>query len=518
MSLVLKINENLDKINKLKLSNDTLTELINIYKNVCNKINYEANIKLLLKKTDEILSLSTTNNNIDEGSIDNNTSERVFDLFAKINDQIVSSVFKKDNDLVYANYTLEDNSKYYAIVRKEEDILILDQRFLKLSNLELTKDNIIKTCETIISNAIIYYNINEFMRYIEMGYKSKITKEIDEAILKYKKRLSILEKALKSQLEFIDSIAPLINHRPSPKYPNIVYNDVDLNQYFQNDDNIDNKTKEKRRLITNVLLNDQVNSSFNTKSLLTIMYDDNTLNKLFDNNGYNKIDKPNVNLQESISKPEVNTNITTNYEMIANYLNSRIQELNLLINSPKINVTISKDDNPLYKEVNTVMDLHTALVICDKVYKKGQGLFAVTDYLRTGQINKFTSQYGARTLVSTIDRKIYLKLLLENIIKEFTLSSSKANDPEYCKKMSGVFTFISTELSKENITIKELVTDLLNNSSVLETAIINFNYDYLNKLSLASKTLNLSLEKAKEANNASAIKIINVLMELKKIV
>ena len=43
-NLVLKINENLDKINKLKLSNDTLTELINIYKNVCNKINYEANI------------------------------------------------------------------------------------------------------------------------------------------------------------------------------------------------------------------------------------------------------------------------------------------------------------------------------------------------------------------------------------------------------------------------------------------------------------------------------------------
>ena len=489
-----KANNIILNLNKSILPKSIIDEVIPFYNEAKNSTD--------INKITAFINIATTklnsNENIDVNVKQGRQNERIFSLFAKINDQIIDANYLTVNNLVYALYTLEDNSKYYAIIKDEKEIEILNQSFNNLPNLVLTKDNIIETCKLIIKNAGIYYDINEYMRYVEKSYKTKMTKEIDDLILKYKTRLQELETFIKAQLDFIDDIALLVNHKPCPKYPNITYNDIDINNYFPNylKEN-DSKLNEIERLIIEVLLNPTIKSEFNTKSILNTLYDESIINSLLTSN-YNVIEEtPNVNTNDNIvNRLEVTNNIKTNYEKIKDYLKDRVEELKLLESSPKINVTITKDDNNIFKDINTVLDLNTAIIICDKVYKKGQGNYAVIDYLKTGNTLKFTSKYKARDLASNTNRCDYLKLLLENIFKRYLYNNN-------------LNTFIDNIISKDNITVKSIVIDLLNNEEVLTDAINNFDYEYLDLLSEKSKRIDIIL------NNKSDLKIekINIILE-----
>ena len=489
-----KANNIILNLNKSILPKSIIDEVIPFYNEAKNSTD--------INKITAFINIATTklnsNENIDVNVKQGRENERIFSLFAKINDQIIDANYLTVNNLVYALYTLEDNSKYYAIIKDEKEIEILNQSFNNLPNLVLTKDNIIETCKLIIKNAGIYYDINEYMRYVEKSYKTKMTKEIDDLILKYKTRLQELETFIKAQLDFIDDIALLVNHKPCPKYPNITYNDIDINNYFPNylKEN-DSKLNEIERLIIEVLLNPTIKSEFNTKSILNTLYDESIINSLLTSN-YNVIEEtPNVNTNDNIvNRLEVTNNIKTNYEKIKDYLKDRVEELKLLESSPKINVTITKDDNNIFKDINTVLDLNTAIIICDKVYKKGQGNYAVIDYLKTGNTLKFTSKYKARDLASNTNRCDYLKLLLENIFKRYLYNNN-------------LNTFIDNIISKDNITVKSIVIDLLNNEEVLTDAINNFDYEYLDLLSEKSKRIDIIL------NNKNDLKIekINIILE-----
>ena len=489
-----KANNIILNLNKSNLPKSIIDEVIPFYNEAKNSTD--------INKITAFINIATTklnsNENIDVNVKQGRENERIFSLFAKINDQIIDANYLTVNNLVYALYTLEDNSKYYAIIKDEKEIEILNQSFNNLPNLVLTKDNIIETCKLIIKNAGIYYDINEYMRYVEKSYKTKMTKEIDDLILKYKTRLQELETFIKAQLDFIDDIALLVNHKPCPKYPNITYNDIDINNYFPNylKEN-DSKLNEIERLIIEVLLNPTIKSEFNTKSILNTLYDESIINSLLTSN-YNVIEEtPNVNTNDNIvNRLEVTNNIKTNYEKIKDYLKDRVEELKLLESSPKINVTITKDDNNIFKDINTVLDLNTAIIICDKVYKKGQGNYAVIDYLKTGNTLKFTSKYKARDLASNTNRCDYLKLLLENIFKRYLYNNN-------------LNAFIDNIISKDNITVKSIVIDLLNNEEVLTDAINNFDYEYLDPLSEKSKRIDIIL------NNKSDLKIekINIILE-----
>lgn len=489
-----KANNIILNLNKSILPKSIIDEVIPFYNEAKNSTD--------INKITAFINIATTklnsNENIDVNVKQGRQNERIFSLFAKINDQIIDANYLTVNNLVYALYTLEDNSKYYAIIKDEKEIEILNQSFNNLPNLVLTKDNIIETCKLIIKNAGIYYDINEYMRYVEKSYKTKMTKEIDDLILKYKTRLQELETFIKAQLDFIDDIALLVNHKPCPKYPNITYNDIDINNYFPNylKEN-DSKLNEIERLIIEVLLNPTIKSEFNTKSILNTLYDESIINSLLTSN-YNVIEEtPNVNTNDNIvNRLEVTNNIKTNYEKIKDYLKDRVEELKLLESSPKINVTITKDDNNIFKDINTVLDLNTAIIICDKVYKKGQGNYAVIDYLKTGNTLKFTSKYKARDLASNTNRCDYLKLLLENIFKRYLYNNN-------------LNTFIDNIISKDNITVKSIVIDLLNNEEVLTDAINNFDYEYLDLLSEKSKRIDIIL------NNKNDLKIekINIILE-----
>ena len=489
-----KANNIILNLNKSILPKSIIDEVIPFYNEAKNSTD--------INKITAFINIATTklnsNENIDVNVKQGRQNERIFSLFAKINDQIIDANYLTVNNLVYALYTLEDNSKYYAIIKDEKEIEILNQSFNNLPNLVLTKDNIIETCKLIIKNAGIYYDINEYMRYVEKSYKTKMTKEIDDLILKYKTRLQELETFIKAQLDFIDDIALLVNHKPCPKYPNITYNDIDINNYFPNylKEN-DSKLNEIERLIIEVLLNPTIKSEFNTKSILNTLYDESIINSLLTSN-YNVIEEtPNVNTNDNIvNRLEVTNNIKTNYEKIKDYLKDRVEELKLLESSPKINVTITKDDNNIFKDINTVLDLNTAIIICDKVYKKGQGNYAVIDYLKTGNTLKFTSKYKARDLASNTNRCDYLKLLLENIFKRYLYNNN-------------LNTFIDNIISKDNITVKSIVIDLLNNEEILTDAINNFDYEYLDILSENSKRIDIIL------NNKNDLKIekINIILE-----
>ena len=496
-NLVAKANENIVKINSLEIEKDIIDSLTKVYNSITD-ITSITKLQQFISNTNELLLNNDTIND-KEGSF----NDRIFNLFAKINDQIVGSFFINKDNLIYALYTLEDNSKYYAIVKNESEIKIIDQSFTTLPNLMLTKDNIINTCKIIIKNASIYYDLNEFMRYIEMSYKTKMTKEIDDLIASYKTRLTYLEENIKVQLGFIDSIALLVNHLPCDKYPNITYNDVSINEYFPNyNEENDSKLKEIERLIIEVLLNPNIKSEFNTKSILKTLYDTNTLSSLISSNYVKEDNTPIVNTSDNISNElEVTGNIKTNYDKIKDYLNMRVEELKLLESSPKINVTITKDDNNIFKDINTVLDLSTAISICNKVYKKGQGEYAVIDYLKTGNTLKFTSKYKARDLASNVDRNNYLKLLLENIFKRYLYQKDNKD-------------FVDDILSKDSISVKDIFNLLLTNDNLLVDVITNYDYEYLNIFSIKSKKIE---ELLNNKNDLMIVRINNILEDIKRI-
>ena len=497
-NLVKKANEVIMALNNTVLSKSLLESLMPLYNEVKNTRDINS-ITSFINRVQEVLS------NYKEKDINaklGKENDRVFSLFAKINDQIVDSTYINNSNLVYASYTLEDGSKYYAIIKEEKEIEILNQSFSSLPNLVLTKDNIIDTCKLIIKNAGIYYDINEYMRYIEKSYKTRMTKEIDDLILKYKTRLQELENTITIELSFIDDIALLVNHKPCNKYPNITYNDISIDNYFPNyEEESDTKLKEVERLILEVLLNPNIKSEFNTKSILKTLYDSNTIDSLLTSNYIKENIAPSVNTSDNvINELEVTTNIKTNYEKIRDYLNMRVNELKLLESSPKINVTITKDDNTIFKDINTVLDLSTAISICDKIYKKGQGNYAVIDYLKTGNTLKFTSKYKARDLASSVNRNNYLKLLLENIFKRYLYQ--KDNN-----------TFVENILSKDSVSVKYIIKVLLDDEKLLTDTINNFDYNYLDNTNDKSRRIEEILN---NKNDLMIVKINNILEDIKR--
>lgn len=498
-NLIKKANEVIITLNNIKLPDSVLEPLLSLY----NKIKSTRDIDIItsfINQAQEILL--NYNKKIDINTKLGKENERVFSLFAKINDQIIDSTYINNNNLIYALYILEDGSKYYSIIKGEKEIEVLNQSFSNLPNLVLTKDNIINECKLIIKNAGIYYNINEYMRYIEKSYKTRMTKEIDDLILKYKTRLQELESVLEKQLDFIDDISLLVNYKPCTKYPNITYSDVSIDKFFPNyKEEKNTKLKEIERLIIEVLLNPNITSEFNTKSILKTLYDSNILDSLLTSNYIKRDATPSINTDDNISNElEATGNIKSNYEKIRNYLSVRVNELRLLESSQKINVTITKDDNKIFKDINTILDLNIAITICDKVYKKGQGNYAVRDYLKTGNTLKFTSKYKARELASTVNRNNYIKLLLENIFKRYLYQKDNRD-------------FVENMLSKDNISVKDIVKSLLDNEKLLTESINNFDYEYLDSTKDKYKKVEDILNNKEDL---MIVNINNVLEEIKR--
>lgn len=523
-TLVSSVNDLLTKIDQAYVETDTnidntLLPIVDMYKKAMalNGKDQIAILTLLLDEEKRILAKDKENKAIEEAMV----KEKTFDLFAKINDQIIDKEFKKVNDLIYARYKLEDGKYYYAVIPDGNKVITEDKEFKTFSSFEMNRVSVAENLNLILKNIMIYYDINEYTRYVEAIYKKQMTKEIDNAIGQYKTRLSTMEEIIKSQLTFMDDVAPILNKKTSPKYPDIVYNDIPVKEFYPTELSnslIDDAKMEQNKLMVK-LADDTVPNNINTKEVLTAIYGGKITNDLINTFKEPVLDetanKP-VVIENSVTTPTINeTPITTNYQKISDYIKTRENELNK-ISSGDTNITITKDDNPIYQNINTIFDLNTAALISDKQYNEGQGNYAISEYLKTGEANRFTSSSNARNLASGVKPNAYTALLLENMIKEFAGSGKKSSeDATYLDRMQQILLFVKEELSKETFSATEMREKLLNNDNLLNTSIKNFDYEYLDPTSENTVLFDQAIETGVNNNNPSAIRIKQALTDIK---
>ena len=523
-TLVSSVNDLLTKIDQAYVETDTnidntLLPIVDMYKKAMalNGKDQIATLTLLLDEEKRILAKDKENKAIEEAMV----KEKTFDLFAKINDQIIDKEFKKVNDLIYARYKLEDGKYYYAVIPDGNKVITEDKEFKTFSSFEMNRVSVAENLHLILKNIMIYYDINEYTRYVEAIYKKQMTKEIDNAIGQYKTRLSTMEEIIKSQLTFMDDVAPILNKKTSPKYPDIVYNDIPVKEFYPtelSDSLIDDAKMEQNKLMVK-LADDTVPNNINTKEVLSAIYGSKITNDLINTFKEPVLDetanKP-VVIENSVTTPTINeTPITTNYQKISDYIKTRENELNK-ISSGDTNITITKDDNPIYQNINTIFDLNTAALISDKQYSEGQGNYAISEYLKTGEANRFTSSFNARSLASGVKPNAYTALLLENMIKEFAGSGKKSSeDATYLDRMQQILLFVKEELSKETFSATEMREKLLNNDNLLNTSIKNFDYEYLDPTSENTVLFDQAIETGISNNNPSAIRIKQALTDIK---
>lgn len=283
--IISSVNDLLSKIDQAYLENDSnidnnLLPIVQLYQKAIRETGKEqlATLTLLLDEEKRILSKDRENRAIDIAT----AKEKKFNLFDKINDLIVDKEFKKVNDLIYARYILEDGSNYYAIVPDGNKVLTEDREFKTFSSFEMNRKKVEENLNLITKNIMIYYDLNEYTRYVEMIYKKQMTKDIDQAIGQYKTRLATMENVLKSQLALLDDIAPILNKKPSSKYPNIVYNDTLVKDFYPDDLNnslTDEKLKEQRKLMIK-LADDTVINNISSKEALTALYGTSIVDKI----------------------------------------------------------------------------------------------------------------------------------------------------------------------------------------------------------------------------------------------
>lgn len=510
--LISSVNDLLVKIDQAYVESDTnidsnLLPVIELYKKalVLDGTEQMATLTLLLDEEKRLLAKDRENKAMEAVTI----KKKEFGLFDNISNQIVGQEFKKVNDLVYARYKLADGSNYYAIIPDNNKILKDDKEFKTFTSFEMNRTKVEENLRLIVKNIIIYYDMNEYTRYVEILYKNQMTKEIEQAIGQYKTRLSTMENVLKSQLTFMDDIAPILNKKPSTKYPNIVYNDTLVKDFYPNE--LDN---EQNKLMIR-LADDTVSNDITTKEALITIYGANIITNLIDE--FALPVKEEKTSPPPVSETANTSSITTNYQKISDYIKIRKDELNKVLNGNN-NITITEDNNSIYQNVNTIFDLNVAAAISDNQYSAGQGVYAISEYLKTGETNRFTSSSNARILASTVKPNNYTSLLMENMIKSFAGSGKKSSeDATYLDRMQQVLSFVKEELSKDVFSANDMKEKLLNNDNLLGTVVKNFDYDYLDPTSENSKLFEQAIEIGINNNNPSAVRIRQALTDIKTI-
>lgn len=499
-----------------KLDNDLLL-IAELYKKALSE---QKNLQLttltkLINEEKRLLANDKENKAIEVAT----TKQKEFNIFDKINNQIVDKEFKQVNNLVYAKYKLDDGSNYYSVIPDGNKVLAEDKEFKTFTSFEMNKVKIEENLKIIVNNIMIYYDLKEYTRYVEQLYKGKMIGDINQAIEKYKSRLMTMENILKGQLTFMDDIAPILNRKSSSKYPNIVYNDILVKDFYPNevtDVAVDERIKSQHKLMIK-LADDTISNNITSKEAMLTIYGNDIIDKLtneFSITSDNILKK--VPVANNDSEKEMTDNqMITNYQKISDYLKIRKAQLEEVAKGNS-DIAITEKDDLIYQNVNTIFDLNIAAIISDNQYSSGQGIYAISQYLKTGETNRFTSSSNARSLASNVKPNNYIALLMENMIKSFAGSGKKASDDAtYLDKMQQILSFVKDELSKDKFSVNEMKTKLLANDNLLETAIKNFDYDYLDPTSENSKLFEQAIEIGAKNNNLSALRIKQAITDIK---
>ena len=501
-----------------KLDNDLLL-IAELYKKALSE---QKNLQLttltkLINEEKRLLANDKENKAIEVAT----TKQKEFNIFDKINNKIVDKEFKQVNNLVYAKYKLDDGSNYYSVIPDGNKVLTEDKEFKTFTSFEMNKVKIEENLKIIVNNIMIYYSLKEYTRYVEQLYKGKMIGNINQAIEKYKSRLMTMENILKGQLTFMDDIAPILNRKSSSKYPNIVYNDVLVKDFYPNevtDATLDEKIKLQHKLMIK-LADDTISNNITSKEAMLTIYGNDIIDKLT-----NEFSIPSDDVVKKVpvannnSEKEMTDNqMITNYQKISDYLKIRKTQLEEVAKGNS-DIAITEKDDLIYQNVNTIFDLNIAAIISDNQYSSGQGIYAISQYLKTGEANRFTSSSNARTLASTVKPNNYTSLLMENMIKSFAGSGKKSSeDATYLDRMQQVLSFVKEELSKDVFSANDMKEKLLNNDNLLGIAVKNFDYDYLDPTSENSKLFEQAIEIGINNNNPSAVRIRQALTDIKSI-
>ena len=501
-----------------KLDNDLLL-IAELYKKALSE---QKNLQLttltkLINEEKRLLANDKENKAIEVAT----TKQREFNIFDEINNKIVDKEFKQVNNLVYAKYKLDDGSNYYSVIPDGNKVLTEDKEFKTFTSFEMNKVKIEENLKIIVNNIMIYYDLKEYTRYVEQLYKGKMIGNINQAIEKYKSRLMTMENILKGQLTFMDDIAPILNRKSSSKYPNIVYNDVLVKDFYPNevtDATLDEKIKLQHKLMIK-LADDTISNNITSKEAMLTIYGNDIIDKLT-----NEFSIPSDDVVKKVpvannnSEKEMTDNqMITNYQKISDYLKIRKTQLEEVAKGNS-DIAITEKDDLIYQNVNTIFDLNIAAIISDNQYSSGQGIYAISQYLKTGEANRFTSSSNARTLASKVKPNNYIALLMENMIKSFAGSGKKSSeDATYLDRMQQVLSFVKEELSKDVFSANDMKEKLLNNDNLLGIAVKNFDYDYLDPTSENSKLFEQAIEIGINNNNPSAVRIRQALTDIKSI-
>ena len=501
-----------------KLDNDLLL-IAELYKKALSE---QKNLQLttltkLINEEKRLLANDKENKAIEVAT----TKQKEFNIFDKINNKIVDKEFKQVNNLVYAKYKLDDGSNYYSVIPDGNKVLTEDKEFKTFTSFEMNKVKIEENLKIIVNNIMKYYDLKEYTRYVEQLYKGKMIGNINQAIEKYKSRLMTMENILKGQLTFMDDIAPILNRKSSSKYPNIVYNDVLVKDFYPNevtDATLDEKIKLQHKLMIK-LADDTISNNITSKEAMLTIYGNDIIDKLT-----NEFSIPSDDVVKKVpvannnSEKEMTDNqMITNYQKISDYLKIRKTQLEEVAKGNS-DIAITEKDDLIYQNVNTIFDLNIAAIISDNQYSSGQGIYAISQYLKTGEANRFTSSSNARTLASTVKPNNYTSLLMENMIKSFAGSGKKSSeDATYLDRMQQVLSFVKEELSKDVFSANDMKEKLLNNDNLLGIAVKNFDYDYLDPTSENSKLFEQAIEIGINNNNPSAVRIRQALTDIKSI-
>ena len=499
-----------------KLDNDLLL-IAELYKKALSE---QKNLQLttltkLINEEKRLLANDKENKAIEVAT----TKQKEFNIFDKINNKIVDKEFKQVNNLVYAKYKLDDGSNYYSVIPDGNKVLTEDKEFKTFTSFEMNKVKIEENLKIIVNNIMIYYDLKEYTRYVEQLYKGKMIGNINQAIEKYKSRLMTMENILKGQLTFMDDIAPILNRKSSSKYPNIVYNDVLVKDFYPNevtDATLDEKIKLQHKLMIK-LADDTISNNITSKEAMLTIYGNDIIDKLT-----NEFSIPSDDVVKKVpvannnSEKEMTDNqMITNYQKISDYLKIRKTQLEEVAKGNS-DIAITEKDDLIYQNVNTIFDLNIAAIISDNQYSSGQGIYAISQYLKTGEANRFTSSSNARTLASTVKPNNYTSLLMENMIKSFAGSGKKSSeDATYLDRMQQVLSFVKEELSKDVFSANDMKEKLLNNDNLLGIAVKNFDYDYLDPTSENSKLFEQAIEIGAKNNNLSALRIKQAITDIK---
>lgn len=437
-------------------------------------------------------------------------AKQEFDLFSSFNDKIIKNEFLNVQDKILACYQLQDGRYYYAIIPRPEKLSQELPNFKNLARLQLTRTEVEKMLNTILTNAQIYYDLKEYTRYIIFSHKQNITGNIEQAINQYQTSLGQMEQILHSQLKFAESLAPVLNGKTSLSFPNIVYRDTKPKDFYGVLPATQDKTKEQwsQTIISQVLGQDERQIQLTAREILLSIYGSKEVTYL-EQVAFKPKEPSSSVTSKTIAMPRV-PEVTPGV-----YLQKRLQTLNQIKEGKEIPQPLPREEKPEFREINTVLDLHTACAISDRIYKEGQGLFAITEFLKTNEVTRFTSKYGARELVMKVNREQYLNLLFENMIKCFANSVKKAKeDSTYMTRMAPVMKAVQEALAYPFQAKEKLLQKIFSDEEVLKLAVQNFDYQFLDKDSKENTILEKALTIGKQQQNSSALKIEEALNQI----